>query len=99
LWAAIEPRLVWGENISQAAQFATSGATQGGIIAYSLALAPQVARLGDFALIPPSWHQPLRQRMVLIKDAPQGARDFYVYLGQPEARSILQRHGFAMPAP
>jgi molybdate transport system substrate-binding protein len=32
LWEAIEPRLVLGENVSQAAQFATSGDTQGGII-------------------------------------------------------------------
>ena len=36
LWQAIEPKLVLGENISQAAQFATSGSTQGGIIALSL---------------------------------------------------------------
>lgn len=40
LWDAIQPRLVLGENISQTAQFATSGSTQGGIIAQSLALAP-----------------------------------------------------------
>ena len=44
LWDAIKDRLVLGENVSQAAQFATQGDTQGGIIAYSLALAPE-ARL------------------------------------------------------
>ena len=33
LWDAIRPQLVLGENISQAAQFATSGSAQGGIIA------------------------------------------------------------------
>jgi molybdate transport system substrate-binding protein len=33
LWPAIEPRLVLGENVSQAAQFATSGSTEGGIFA------------------------------------------------------------------
>jgi molybdate transport system substrate-binding protein len=54
LWTAIEPKLVIGENISQAAQFATAGSTEGGIIAYSLALAPQLSKLGDFALIPES---------------------------------------------
>jgi molybdate transport system substrate-binding protein len=99
LWAAIQPHLVLGENISQAAQFATSGATQGGIIAYSLALAPQVARLGDFALLPEHWHQPLAQRMVLMRDAPQAARDFYAYLAQPEAQSLMRQFGFAMPNP
>jgi molybdate transport system substrate-binding protein len=58
LWQAIGSRLVLGENISQAAQFATSGATQGGIIAQSLARAPSLARLGSFALIPESMHKP-----------------------------------------
>ncbi len=97
LWEAIQPRLVLGENISQTAQFATSGSTQGGIIALSLVKSPAVARLGEFALIPESWHQPLRQRMVLIKDAPPAARAFYDYLGTPPALEIMTRYGFAMP--
>ncbi len=97
LWEAIQPKLVYGENISQTAQFATSGSTQGGIIALSLALAPQVARLGDFALIPESWHQPLKQRMVLTKDAPPALRAFYDYLATPPAQDIMKRYGFEMP--
>lgn len=97
LWQAIQPRLVLGENISQAAQFATSGSTQGGIIAQSLALAPAVARLGRFELIPEAWHRPLMQRMVLIKDAPPAARAFYDYLGAPAAQAVMARYGFATP--
>lgn len=97
LWADIEPRLVYGENISQAAQFATSGSAQGGIIALSLALAPSVARLGQFELIPQEWHQPLRQRMVLMKDAPPALVAFYDYLSQPSAQTIMKRYGFEMP--
>ncbi|MCX7662937.1 MAG: molybdate ABC transporter substrate-binding protein [Tepidimonas fonticaldi] len=97
IWEAIEPKLVYGENIAQTAQFATSGSTEGGIIALSLAKAPQVASLGDFALIPESWHKPLAQRMVLMKDAPQAAREFYAFLSTPEAQAIMVRYGFAMP--
>jgi molybdate transport system substrate-binding protein len=97
LWDSLQGKLVLGENISQAAQFATSGSTQGGIIAYSLALAPAVARMGSFALIPESWHQPLRQRMVLVKDAPSAARAFYEHLSTPAAQEIMVRYGFAMP--
>lgn len=52
LWEKARPLLVLGENVSQAAQFATSGSTQGGIFAYSLALSPEVGKLGTFALIP-----------------------------------------------
>ncbi|TSE20821.1 Molybdate-binding periplasmic protein [Tepidimonas alkaliphilus] len=97
IWEAIQPKLVYGENIAQTAQFATSGSTEGGIIALSLAKAPQVAALGDFALIPESWHQPLAQRMVLMKDAPQAVRQFYDFLATPEAQAIMVRYGFAMP--
>lgn len=97
LWAAIEPRLVLGENVAQAAQFATSGAAQGGIVAQSLALAPAVAALGRFALIPEAWHQPLRQRMVLMKDAPPALQAFHDHLATPAARRILARYGFALP--
>jgi molybdate transport system substrate-binding protein len=97
LWEAIQPRLVFGENVAQAAQFATSGSTQGGIIAQSLALAPAVARTGRFALIAEAWHRPLRQRMVLMKDAPAAARRFFDHLSTPAAQAILARYGFAVP--
>lgn len=97
LWDAIRPHLVYGENIAQAAQFATSGSTQGGIVAQSLALAPQVAARGTFALIPQEWHAPLGQRMVLLRDAPVAARAFYDYLATAPAQEIMKRHGFEMP--
>jgi len=97
LWDTIQPRLVLGENISQTAQFATSGSTQGGIIALSLALAPAVARTGSFQLIPEGWNQPLKQRMVLVKGAPPAAKAFYEYLSTPAAQQIMVRYGFAMP--
>ncbi|MFN3829528.1 MAG: molybdate ABC transporter substrate-binding protein [Tepidimonas ignava] len=97
LWQAIQPHLVLGENIAQTAQFATSGSTQGGIIALSLARAPQVAALGSFDLIPATWHQPLAQRMVLLKHAPEAARRFYDFIATPGAQAIMTRFGFAMP--
>jgi molybdate transport system substrate-binding protein len=98
LWGAIQPRLVLGENISQTAQFAVSGSTQGGIVALSLALAPAVARTGRFALIPQAWHQPLKQRMVLLKGASPAAHAFHVYLGSAAAQAVMKRHGFELPA-
>ena len=98
LWPAIEPRLVIGENISQAAQFASTGAAQGGIIALSLAMAPALAALGRFELIPEGFHKPLVQRMVLIKGAPPAAVAFHAYLAQPQAQQVMVRFGFTRPA-
>lgn len=97
LWAGIKDKLVLGENVAQAAQFATSANAQGGIIAYSLVLSPNLAKRGQFALIPSEWHEPLKQRMVLIKDADATSRAFYRYLQEPAARAILARYGFVLP--
>ncbi|HEX9753828.1 MAG TPA: molybdate ABC transporter substrate-binding protein [Methyloceanibacter sp.] len=97
LWEEIKDRLVLGENVSQATQFATSGATQGGIIAYSLALSPDVSKLGTYTLIPDNWHEPLRQRMVLIKGAGETAQAFYAFMQGASARAIMRRYGFALP--
>lgn len=97
LWDEIKDRLVLGENVSQAAQFATSGGAEGGIVAYSLALSPEVSKLATYALIPDDWHQPLRQRMVLLKGAGETARDFYDFVQSPDTRNILKRFGFVLP--
>ena len=97
LWDAVRPRLVLGENVAQAAQFAASGNADGGLIAYSLALAPELRRRGSFALIPDALHEPLRQRMVLLAGASPAAERFYEYLRAPAGRAILAGHGFALP--
>ena len=97
LWEAVAPRLVLGENVVQAAQFASSGNAEGGIIAYSLALAPALRDRGTFVLLPESLHAPLLQRMVLLSRAPPAALRLYEYLQAPAARAVLVRYGFALP--
>lgn len=97
LWEAVHPHLVMGENVAQTAQFALSGNAEGGIIAYSLALAPDVAARGTFDLIPEDWHAPLRQRMVLLDGAGDVSQAFYNYMNQPAARDIMERYGFVLP--
>jgi molybdate transport system substrate-binding protein len=97
IWEAIQPRLVFGESVSQAAQFATSSNAQGGIIAYSLALASRVSALGSFALISEQWHSPLRQRIALLKNAGPIAERFYAFVQEPAARTVFRKYGFVLP--
>lgn len=97
LWETLRERLVFGENVTQAAQFAASQNAQGGIIAESLARSPKVSALGTFTLIPESLYRPLRQRMALIRGAGPVARQFYDYLAQPTARAVFARYGFNLP--
>jgi molybdate transport system substrate-binding protein len=97
LWDQTRPRLVIGENISQAAQFATAGGSQGGIIALSLALSPGVRARGAHSLLPEDMHAPLRQRMALMRRAGPAADRFFAWLQTPAAQSILAAHGFTPP--
>jgi molybdate transport system substrate-binding protein len=97
LWRAIAPKLVLGENVAQATQFALSGSAQGGIIPLSLALSPQVKAAGGFALIADDWHRPLRQRAAVLRGAGATARAFHDFLYEPQARDVFRRHGFLLP--
>lgn len=95
LWELVQPKLVLGENISQATQFVSTGAAQAGITALSLALAPEVARTGRHIALPASLHEPLRQRMVLLKSATPAALALYGYLQGAAAREVFARYGFS----
>lgn len=95
LWEQSESLLVLGENVSQAAQFALTNDARGGLVAYSLALAPALAERSEYVLIPDSWHSPLRQRMVLTNQAGDVASDFYQWLQQDDGQAILRRYGFS----
>jgi len=95
IWKKIQPLLVFGENVSQTAQFAISSAAQGGLVSYSLALAPVIAAKTRQAVVPASWHQPLKHHMVLLKGASRQAADFYEFMRSAPAQAILARHGFS----
>jgi molybdate transport system substrate-binding protein len=99
LWSAVEPKLVLGENASQAMQFAASGSSEGGIVPLSLSKASEVAKLGTFALIPPEWHasDPLQQRMVLLKNAGRAATAFYQHIQKPAVQRVFTHYGFVLP--
>lgn len=94
LWEQTVPLRILGENVSQAAQFALSDDARGGLVAYSLALAPTLGERSEYVLIPEDWHSPLRQRMVLTNQAGEIATAFYQWLQEDEGQSILRNYGF-----
>ena len=97
LWEGVRPRLVMGDTIAQAAQFATTGNAVGGLIAYSLVLAPGFGERGTHAVIPERDHEPLRQRMVLLKNAGPITSDFFAYVQGESARAVLRKYGYGIP--
>ncbi|MDX1593458.1 MAG: molybdate ABC transporter substrate-binding protein [Gammaproteobacteria bacterium] len=97
VWRPLQPVLVIGENVAQAARFVTSGSAEVALLPRALAQRAEVAAHGRFAPLRPGLHSPLRQRMVLLRDARAGSEPFFAFLAGREARAILARHGFGTP--
>lgn len=99
LWGSLQSKLVFGENISQAAQYVQSGNAQAGIIALSLALLPEFAKNGGYYLIPDNLHKPLEQGYVITKQGANKplAKQFSDYIGSKESRGIMKKYGFMLP--
>ena len=94
---AVKIKLVLGENISQTAQFVTTGAADIGIVAYSLALSPNMKKEnGKFYLIPENAHQRLEQAVVITKQgkANDFAQTFLSFVKSNEAKQVLSYFGF-----
>jgi len=94
LWTRIKDRLVIGENVAQATQFAISGAAQGGIIAHSMLMSDKTSNRGQYALLPESWHQPILHSMVLLENSDEATMKFFHYLQSAKAQQTLSRYGF-----
>lgn len=94
LWPALQGKIVLGENMAQATQYVSAGAAQAGITALSLALAPELATRVRYVLLPDDLHAPLRQRMVLLKNAGPAAHAFYEFLQSAPAKAVLMRYGY-----
>ncbi len=95
LWDELEPKLVYGKNISEALSFITTGNADAGLIALSL---HDESKL-NFSLIDTAMHQPLRQTMAVIKTTKEEAlaRAFITYVNSLEGKEIMSKYGFAAP--
>jgi molybdate transport system substrate-binding protein len=96
IYDRVRGRLILGENISQAAQFAQSGNVDAGIIALSLALGPALKAAGRYVEIPANIHPPIEQAAVWLHRArnPVAARRFLQFLREPASVEYLRTMGF-----
>lgn len=93
-------KLVFGENVSQAAQFVQSGNAQAGLIAMSLAKSPAMESAGRFWVLPSDSYPELKQAAVIVsaskhKKAAQAFMDFVL---SPEGAATLRKYGLTPPA-
>jgi molybdate transport system substrate-binding protein len=91
LYDKLKPKLVLGEDISQAFEFVESGAADVGIVALSLALAPNAH--GAYWEIPADAYPRIEQAGLLLKDS-AGTQALRAFLVGREGRTILKNYGF-----
>ncbi|MGM0767079.1 MAG: molybdate ABC transporter substrate-binding protein [Pseudomonadota bacterium] len=97
-WEAVQPKLVFGENIAHTSQMVESGAADVGIIALSLAKFPAMAK-HPHHLIDEELHNPLTQGYVVTKRGGDKVpvMNFAAYMETEAAHEIMERYGFVMP--
>jgi molybdate transport system substrate-binding protein len=96
LTARLQPRLVQGENIAQAFQFASTGNAELGFVAQA-----QVWRDGKFTagsgwIVPATMHAPIRQDAALLTRGAKNpaAQALLDYLRSDKAKALIRAYGY-----
>ena len=92
LWREIEPKIVYGENVRQALQYAESSNAEAVITSWTLLI-------GRGILLPPEMYDPIRQAGGVVKSSAQipAARQFLQFLTSNEGRKVLEAGGLFPP--
>jgi molybdate transport system substrate-binding protein len=95
LFDALKPKLVEGASIAQTFQFVRSGNAQLGFVARAQ-LAGEAG--GSRWEAPQQLYEPIRQDAVLLNKGAgnEAAAAFMAFLKGPQARAIIEQHGYAL---
>lgn len=93
LWELANSKIVYADNIAMAAMFVTTGSADIGFTALSITKSPALARQISSVELNDGY-QPIKQRMVLIKNATPDAVRLYEFMQAPKAKEILRAHGY-----
>jgi molybdate transport system substrate-binding protein len=102
VWEAVKPRLVFGENVQQALEYARTGNADVAFVALSLATVTP----GGWSLpVAPSLHKPIDQALVVCAQGARGAqgeraalaRRFTAFVNSDEGHAVMRRFGFLLP--
>ena len=99
VYDAARAKLVYGENVEQALQYAQSGAADAAIVALSLALAPPVRSQGRYVDVPLGAYPRIVQGGVILRWAAdvEAARALRTFLVGADGKAVLEQYGFFMP--
>ena len=95
IWGQVEQRVVYGQSVSQAKQYAATGNAEVAFI--PLALIKQGE--GTFIEVKEELHKPIDQALGIVKDSSKqaAARQFVEFLMGSEGQEILAKGGYSKP--
>jgi molybdate transport system substrate-binding protein len=98
LTAAITPKIVTGENITQTQQFVDTGSAELGFMALSQVVGKPAAQLW---LVPQEDYAPIRQNAVLLKHGADNAaaKAFLDLLKSSDAAALITAAGYTLQSP
>ena len=95
MWDQLEPKVVYGMNVSQVKQFVSSGNAEAGFLPRALVKPGE----GKYIEIGEELHRPIDQALGVIKASnnQEAARRFADYVLSPEGQLILKEYGYKPP--
>jgi molybdate transport system substrate-binding protein len=93
VWEVLQPKLVLGENVRQALQYAEAGDVDVALVPLALSITSE----GQWHLVPEELHAPIDQALGVVADSRHqaSARDFAAFITGSQGRAILRKYGFA----
>lgn len=96
MWPTVQPRIVYGENVRQALQFAQTGNVDAAVVALSLVVRDSA---NTWSLVPDALHLPIDQALVVCNGGRnrEGGMAFARFVNSEAGRVIMRRAGFLLP--
>jgi len=97
LFDKVKDKIVYADNIAQAAQFAQTGNAEIGFLAMALVMAPEMK--GAYYILDTKSYKPVEQAMVLLKDEQKSpeAIKFMKFILSSDCKPIFEKYGFIVP--
>jgi len=95
LWQQVQEKVIYGQNVSQTKQYASTGNAEVAFIPKSLVKANE----GESIEVDESLHQPINQAIAVVKDSrnQEAAHRFVEFILSPEGQALLERYGYKRP--
>ena len=97
VWELAKPKLVFADNVALASMYVKTGAADLGITALSLAQSPALTKETQYLVINDKLYEPIKQRMVLMKNSTPLAKEIYQYLQSAQAQELFIKFGYTAP--